>query len=84
VSGDLSFNRRQVARYETELDELNTPRARYQAVLDRWWQAKLDARARARRSEIPETGEYDPIKRLSRELDDAQEEADAAYARRFK
>jgi hypothetical protein len=25
-----------------ELAELNSPRARYQAELDRWWQAKLD------------------------------------------
>jgi hypothetical protein len=77
-----SFNRRQQARYEAELDALNTPRARYQAVLDRWWQSRLDARARARRSEIPEKGDYSPVARLDRELDDAQEEADWRYSGR--
>jgi hypothetical protein len=76
-----SFNRRQQARYEAELDELSTPRARYQAQLDRWWQAKLDARARARRSEIPEKGDYSPVARACRELDDAQLEADWRYTR---
>jgi hypothetical protein len=76
-----SFNRRRQARYEAELDALNTPRARYQAQLDRWWQAKLDDRARARRTEIPERGDYSPVARLSRELDDAQWEADWRYTR---
>jgi hypothetical protein len=84
VSDDLSFNRRQAARYEAELEELNTPRARYQAQLDRWWQAKLDARARARRSEIPERGDYDPMRRFEAEMNYQQQEADRAWARRVR
>jgi hypothetical protein len=84
VSNDLSFNRRQVARYEAERDELNTPRARYQAQLDRWWQARLDARAVARRSEIPERGEYDPMRRFTEEMNYQQQEADWRYSGRFR
>ena len=84
MSDDLSFNRRRQIRYDAELDELNTPRARAQAQLDRWWQAKLDARARARRSEIPERGEYDPMKRFEAEMDYQQQEADWRYSSRFR
>jgi hypothetical protein len=79
-----SFNRRQQARYEAELDELSTPRARYQAQLDRWWQAKLDARDRARRSETPERGEYDPMRRFEAEMNYQQQEADWRYSGRFR
>jgi hypothetical protein len=67
-----------------EYRELDDPMVKGQMALDRWWEQKLLQRARARRSEIPETGEYDPMRRFMEEMDDRQEEADRAWARRFK
>jgi hypothetical protein len=83
VSDDISNQARQnySRQLAAEYAEINTPRARAQAELDRWWQAKLDARARARRSEVPEVGEYDPMKRFEAEMDYQQEQADWRYTR---
>jgi hypothetical protein len=41
MSGD-EYNRRVHARMQEELQEFDTPQARYQAVLDRHWQAQRD------------------------------------------
>lgn len=38
VRPDDTTERRAARRLARELDELNTPRARYQKVLDDWWQ----------------------------------------------
>jgi hypothetical protein len=51
-------------------------------ALDRAWEQRLLQRALARRTEIPETGEYDPIKRLDQEFYYAQQEADWRYSGR--
>jgi len=67
-----------------EIEEAELPRNRMQKELDYIWEQKLAARARARRSEIPETGEYDPMRRLTEEMDYRQELADRAFARRFR
>jgi hypothetical protein len=65
------------------LADENDPIARGQQALDWAWEQKLAAQARRRRSVIPETGEYDPIRRLDSELDYAQELADRRFARGF-
>jgi hypothetical protein len=69
---------KQLAR---EYAEINTPLARAQRALDVWWEQRLLQRARARRSEIPERGDYSPVARFDRELDDAQQDADWRYTR---
>jgi hypothetical protein len=62
--------RRYYARIQQEYAEFDNPLVKGQMALDRWWQSRLDARARARRSEIPERGEYDPMRRFVEEMDD--------------
>jgi hypothetical protein len=42
---DNAANKNYQRRVAQELAEFDTPQARYQAVLDRQWQAKLDADA---------------------------------------
>jgi hypothetical protein len=39
------YEQRRAAVHRKEIAEFDTPRARYQAQIDRWWQAKLDAAA---------------------------------------
>jgi hypothetical protein len=75
-----NYHRRLAAEYA----ELDDPRVKGQMALDRWWQARLDARAHARRSEIPETGEYDPMRRFEAEMNYQQQEADWRYSGRFR
>jgi hypothetical protein len=74
-------NRRYHARLQAEYAELDNPMVKGQMALDRWWEQKLLRRALARRSEIPERGDYSPVARACSELDDAQEEADRRYTR---
>jgi hypothetical protein len=59
-------------RLAQEYAELDNPIVRGQLALDRAWQARLDARF----NRPDAISEYDPIKRLDRELDAAQAEAD--------
>jgi hypothetical protein len=42
VSADNAYNRNYNKRMQEELAEFNTPRARYQRVLDRHWEAQRD------------------------------------------
>jgi hypothetical protein len=82
MSDDKSDGRRNYSKQlAAEYRALSDPIVKAQMQLDAWWQSKLDARARARRSEIPETGEYSPIARLERELDDVEEAAGWRYRR---
>jgi hypothetical protein len=46
---DVEYTRRLQRRIEEGLRELDTPRARYQAQLDRFWQNKLDEAAEHRK-----------------------------------
>jgi hypothetical protein len=77
-------NKNYYKRIAAEYAELDNPMVKGQMALDRWWEQKLLRRAMARRSEIPETGEYDPMGRFMEEMDDQQEEADRAWARRVR
>jgi hypothetical protein len=67
-----------------EIEEFDNPIVKRQKEIDFWWEINLarQAEARQRRTEIPERGDYSPVARLDRELDDAQEQADRAYVRR--
>ena len=82
MSDGNEASRRYYARIQQEHAELDDPIVKGQMALDRWWEQKLLRRALAQRSEIPETGEYDPMRRFMEEMDDRQEEADRASARR--
>jgi hypothetical protein len=62
----------------------NDPIVKGQMALDRWWEQKLLRRALAQRSEIPETGEYDPMRRFEAEMNYQQQEADWRYSGRFR
>ena len=84
MSDDQAFSRRYHARLTAEIEEANTPHARAQAVIDRWWQDKIDARAWARRREIPETGAYDPMRRFTEEMDYEEELAGRRYRREVR
>jgi len=70
-----TFNKRYHAQMEREIAEANTPHARAQAVLDRWWSDKFGA-ASSRPDEI---SEYSPVARYDSEADDRQTGADRAY-----
>jgi hypothetical protein len=54
-----------------------SPATKYQAILDFWWQLQLDERAA--RNVRP--GDYDPIARFDREMDEHVERQDRAYRR---
>jgi hypothetical protein len=82
VSDDNTANKNYYRRLRAEYAELDNPMVKGQMALDRWWEQKLLRRALARRTEIPETGEYDPMRRFMEEMDDRQEEADARYSGR--
>ena len=82
MSGGNEASRRYYARIQQEYAALDDPIVKGQMALDRWWEQKLLRRALAQRSEIPETGEYDPMRRFMEEMDDRQEEAGRAWARR--
>jgi hypothetical protein len=85
VSDDPNaYNKNYHARMQAEIAEANTPQARAQAVIDRWWQDKIDARAWARRREIPETGAYDPMRRFTEEMDYEEELAGRRYRREVR
>ena len=73
--------RRYHARIQQEHAELDDPIVKGQMALDRWWEQKLLRRALVQRSEIPERGEYDPMRRFMEEMDDRQEEAGRAWTR---
>jgi hypothetical protein len=78
------FNKSYYRRVAQELNEFeNDPIAKAQQALDWWWENKLAARARARRSEIPERGDYDEMRRFEEELDYQQELADRRFTRGF-
>jgi hypothetical protein len=81
VSDDNAASKNYYKRIAAEYAELDDPRVKAQMRLDAHWQRRLDERARARRSEIPEKGDYSPVARACRELDDAQQEADWRYTR---
>lgn len=78
MSDDNTAAKNYNRRLAQELAELDNPIIRGQLALDRAWQARLDARFN--RPDV--ISEYDPIKRLDRELDAAQAEADRQYVRR--
>jgi hypothetical protein len=80
MSDDNTAAKNYHKRLAQELAELDNPIVKGQLALDRAWQARLDARF----NRPDAISEYDPIKRLDRELDDAQEAADRAYARRWR
>ena len=82
MSDGNEASRRYYARIQQEYAEFDDPIVKGQMALDRWWEQKLLRRALAQRSEIPERGEYDPMRRFMEEMDDRQEEADRASARR--
>jgi hypothetical protein len=84
MSDGQEFSRRYHARPQQELDEANTPHARGQAVLDRYMEDKLARLARARRREIPETGEYDPMRRFTEEMAYEEELAGRRYRREVR
>jgi hypothetical protein len=68
---------------QREIAEFNNPIVRRQQEIDFWWQTNRarQVEARQRRIENPETGDYSPVGRLDRELDEQQERADRRYAR---
>jgi hypothetical protein len=70
-----SFNRRYHAKMREEIAEANTPQARGQAVLDRWWSEKFGP------SRPDAISDYSPVARACRELDDRQADADRHYRR---
>ena len=82
MSDDNTASKSYYRRLAAEHAELDNPVIKGQMALDRWWEQKLLRRALAQRSEIPERGEYDPMRRFMEEMDDRQEEADRASARR--
>jgi hypothetical protein len=49
MSESETFNQRARRRLKQELDELDNPRAQYQAILDRWVQSQRDEAAEYRR-----------------------------------
>jgi hypothetical protein len=53
--------------------------AKYQAILDFWWQMQLDERA-ARNA--PRPGDYDPVARFDQEMAEHVERQDRAFRRR--
>ena len=81
MSDGNEASRRYYARIQQEHAELDDPIVKGQMALDRWWEQKLLRRALAQRSEIPERGEYDPMRRFMEEMDDRQEEAGRAWTR---
>jgi hypothetical protein len=84
ASKEVTASRNYYKRIAQELQEFESdPIARGQQALDWAWEQKLAAQARRRRSVVPETGEYDPIRRLDAELDDQQELADRRYTRGY-
>jgi hypothetical protein len=46
---DNDFERRTYARLQQEIAETDTPQARYQSILDRWWEGRLAAAEEERR-----------------------------------
>ena len=76
-----AFAKRYHAQMQREIAEANEPNARAQAVLDRWMEDKLNRLALARRREIPETGEYDPMRRFTEETAYEEELAGRRYRR---
>ena len=81
MSDGNEASRRYYARIKQEYAEFDDPIVKGQMALDRWWEQKLLRRALAQRSEIPERGEYDPMRRFMEEMDDRQEEAGRAWTR---
>jgi hypothetical protein len=77
-------SRRYHARLRAEYAELDDPMVKGQMALDRAWEQKLIRRSLAQRSEIPERGEYDPMRRFEAEMNYQQQEADWRYSGRFR
>ena len=84
MSDGNEASRRYYARIQQEHAELDDPIVKGQMALDRWWEQKLLRRALAQRSEIPERGEYDPMRRFEAEMNYQQQEADWRYSGRFR
>jgi hypothetical protein len=62
-------------RVRQEYAELDSKRAHYQAVLDRWWSNRFGADTPAAISD------YSPIARYDREADDKEDDAGRRYHR---
>jgi hypothetical protein len=43
MTDEQTYEQRLAAAYRREIAEFETPQAKYQAVIDQFWQAKLDA-----------------------------------------
>ena len=84
MSDDNTASKSYYRRLAAEHAELDNPVIKGQMALDRWWEQKLLRRALAQRSEIPERGEYDPMRRFEAEINYAQQEADWRYSGRFR
>jgi hypothetical protein len=80
MSDEQTSDQRLAAKIRKDLEAFeNDPIAKGQAALDRWWQLRLDARA-ARN--VPRPGDYDPVARFDREMDELVERQDRVHHRR--
>jgi hypothetical protein len=79
------YEKRVAKQRRREIEEFESPQAKYQTHLDWWWQNKIDQqaieRARALRGEDPERGQYDPMRCFEEEMADIEEQAGKAYWR---
>jgi hypothetical protein len=71
-------NWRYYARIRQEYAQLDDPIVKGQMALDRWMEARLDARA----NPADAISNYSPVARLMEEMDYRQEEADSRYSGR--
>jgi hypothetical protein len=46
---DSEYGRRVYTRIQQEIAELDTPQARHQSIIDRWWRDRLEAAEEERR-----------------------------------
>jgi hypothetical protein len=68
MSDEQTSDQRLTAKIQKDIEAFeNDPIAKAQAALDRWWQMRLDERVA--RNARP-AGDYDPIARFQREMDD--------------
>jgi hypothetical protein len=78
-----TFQDRVNQQRKREIEEATSAHVRKQQELDFWWEINLarQAQARQRRTENPETGDYNPVARYDQEADYKQADADRRYGR---